>query len=165
MNGFFLLSLPYSSKIFIQMKSFIAKWVNSILVNLRYLRFKLLKYKENDKKICNTVDHNFKNIPLYIMRKVSLERYYFVWYDYALTLKMSNMALNLFCDKTLQMSMVHVHPAGSLHCHINRYVFLFILFWPGDGLVIHPFEQGKILHVLEKWLLLLFFQNSSIVGF
>ena len=55
------------------MKSFIAKRVNSILVNLRYLRFKLLKYKENNKKICNTFYHNFKNIPLYIMRKVSLE--------------------------------------------------------------------------------------------
>ena len=52
------------------MKSFIAKRVISILVNLRYLRFKLLKYKENNKKICNTFDHNFKNIPLYIMRKV-----------------------------------------------------------------------------------------------
>ena len=33
------------------MKSFIAKRVISILVNLRYLRFKLLKYKENNKKI------------------------------------------------------------------------------------------------------------------
>ena len=42
------------------MKSFIAKRVISILVNLRYLRFKLLKYKENNKKICNTFDHNFK---------------------------------------------------------------------------------------------------------
>ena len=60
------------------MKSFIAKRLISILVNLRYLRFKLLKYKENNTKICNTFDHNFKNIPLYIMRKVSLERYYFV---------------------------------------------------------------------------------------
>ena len=56
------------------MKSFIAKRVNSILVNLRYLRFKLLKYIKN-KKICNTFYHNFKNIPLYIIRKVSLERY------------------------------------------------------------------------------------------
>ena len=61
------------------MKSFIAKRVISILVNLRYLRFKLLKYKENNKKICNTFDHNFKYIPLYIMRNVSLERYYFVF--------------------------------------------------------------------------------------
>ena len=67
-------------------KSFIAKRVNSILVNLRYLRFKLLKYKENNKKICNTFDHNFTNIALYIkMRKVSLERYYVVLYDGALT--------------------------------------------------------------------------------
>ena len=38
------------------------------------------------------------------MRKVSLERYYFVLYDGALTLKMSKMALNPFCDKTL-----HIH--------------------------------------------------------
>jgi len=59
-----------------------------ILVNLRYLSFKLLKYKESNKKICNTFDHNFKNIPLYIMSNVSLERYYFVSYDGALTLKM-----------------------------------------------------------------------------
>ena len=95
-----------------QMKSFIAKRVISILVNLRYLRFKLLKYKENNKKICNTFDHNFKNIPLYIMSNVSLERYYFVLYDGALTLKMSKMALNAFCDKTLQMKTgktVYVH--------------------------------------------------------
>ena len=55
------------------MKSFIAKRVISILINLR---FKLLKYKENNKNICNTFDHNFKNIPLYIMSNVSLERYY-----------------------------------------------------------------------------------------
>ena len=65
------------------MKSFIAKRVNFILVNLRYLRFKLLKYKDKKKK---TFDHNFKNIPLY-MRKASLGRYYFVLYNGALTLK------------------------------------------------------------------------------
>ena len=87
----------------LEMKNFIAKRLNSILVNLRYLRFKLLKYKENNKKICNTFDHNFKNIPLYIMRKVSLERYYFVLYNCALTSKISKMALKSFYDKTLQM--------------------------------------------------------------
>ena len=59
-------------------EDFIAKRVISMLVNLRYLRFKLLKYKENNNEICNTFDHNFKNIPLYITRKVSLERYYSV---------------------------------------------------------------------------------------
>ena len=37
------------------------------------------------------------------MSNVSLERYYFVLYDGALTLKMSKMALNVFCDKTLQI--------------------------------------------------------------
>ena len=81
------------------MKSLIAKWVNSILVNLRYLRFKLLKYKENSKEICNDFDHNFKNIPLCIMRNVSLERYYVVLYNDALTLKMSKWRLTRFSIK------------------------------------------------------------------
>ena len=35
-----------------------------ILVNFRYLRFKLLKNKENNKKLCDTFDHNFRYIPL-----------------------------------------------------------------------------------------------------
>ena len=95
------------------MKSFIAKRVISILVNLRYLRFKLLKYKENNKKICNTFYHNFKNITLYIMNNVSLERYYFVLYDGALTLIMSKMALNAFCDKTLH---IHLYLHVGLSC-------------------------------------------------
>ena len=85
------------------MKSFIAERVIPILVNLRHLRLKLLKYKENNKNICNTFDHNFKNIPLYIMRKVSLERNYFVLYDGALTVQISKMAFNLFCNETLHM--------------------------------------------------------------
>ena len=55
------------------MKSFIAKRVISILVNLR---FKLLKYKENNKKICNTFDHNFQKYSF----RYNLERYYFVLY-------------------------------------------------------------------------------------
>ena len=90
------------------MKSFIAKRVNSILVNLRYLRFKLLKYTENNKKICNSLDHDFKNIPLYIMKKISLERYYIVLYNGALTLKMSKMALNPICDKTLHIILPNI---------------------------------------------------------
>ena len=68
------------------MKSFIAKRVISIFVNLRYLRLKLLKYKENNKKICDAFDHNFQIIPLYnITSKVSIERHYFVLYDGTLT--------------------------------------------------------------------------------
>ena len=72
----------------------------SILLNLRYL----LKYKENNQQICNTLDYNFKNILFCIMKKVSLERYYFVLYNHgALTLEMSKMVLNSFCNKTLHL--------------------------------------------------------------
>ena len=91
---------------------------SSILVNLRYLRFKLLKYKENNKKICKTFYHNFKNIPLYIMRKVSLEMYYFVLYDCAITSQMSKMALKSFCDKTL-------------HIYIYIYIYIYIQVYTG----------------------------------
>ena len=40
--------------------------------NLGYLRLKLL-IKENNKKLCDTFDHNSKNIPLYIITYVSFE--------------------------------------------------------------------------------------------
>ena len=50
------------------------------------------------------------------MSNVSLEMYYFVLYDGALTLKMSKMALNAFCDKTL-----HIMIDFFLH-------FIFLLF-------------------------------------
>ena len=85
------------------MKSFIAKRVISIFVNLRCLQLKLLKYKENNKNIYETFDHNFKNIHSCIMSYVSFERQYFVLHDGALTSKMSKMALNQFCDETLQI--------------------------------------------------------------
>ena len=49
------------------MKSFIAKRVYPFWSFWDILRFKLpRKYKENNKKICNTFDHNFKNAFLYI---------------------------------------------------------------------------------------------------
>ena len=50
---------------------------------------------------------------LYIMRKVSLERYHFVLYDIALTLKISKMALKPFCDKNSSNRLV-VHPLSCL---------------------------------------------------
>ena len=50
------------------MKSFVTKRVISIFLNLRYLHLKLLKYKENNKKNCDIIDHNFKNILLYELR-------------------------------------------------------------------------------------------------
>ena len=44
------------------MKSLNAKTNISIFTNLRYLRLKLLKTIENNKKICDIFYHNFKNI-------------------------------------------------------------------------------------------------------
>ena len=49
------------------MNSLIAKRVIiSILVNFRSLRLNLLKYEENNKKMCVTFDHNFIIIYLYV---------------------------------------------------------------------------------------------------
>ena len=55
------------------MKSLFAKTDKSTFVKLRYLRLKLLKYKENNKKISDTFDHNFKNNLwyMYVMSEVS----------------------------------------------------------------------------------------------
>ena len=74
------LFVDVSSYVALYMKSFIAKWVISIFVNLRYLGLKLLKYKENNKKICDSFYHNFKNVPLYKMSLVVpiIERHYVV---------------------------------------------------------------------------------------
>ena len=47
------------------------------------------------------------------MRKVSLERYYFVLYDCALTSKMSKMALKSFCDKTLHIFLLFLNQCCS----------------------------------------------------
>ena len=54
------------------MNSLSAKTDISIVINLRYLRLKLLKNKENNKKICDIDYHNFKNIPCYVTSEVSL---------------------------------------------------------------------------------------------
>ena len=48
------------------------------------------------------------------MSNVSLERYYFVLYDGALTLKMSKMALNAFCDKTSSTALYPISLPSSL---------------------------------------------------
>ena len=49
------------------MKSFIAKRVISIYVNLSYLGLKLPKKKKNNKKISETFDHKLKNVALSII--------------------------------------------------------------------------------------------------
>ena len=89
------------------MKSLIAKRVISILVNLRYLRLKLLKYKENNKKIHDTFYHNFKNIPVYIyiynelgiIRKALFHLTRWCYYYFFI----SKMARNPFCDESVHM--------------------------------------------------------------
>ena len=72
-----------------------------------YYGFKLLKYKENNKKMCNTFDHNFKNIPLYIYTEKGIIRKVIFciirWCPYFKNCK--NGAYNPFCDKTLHMSL------------------------------------------------------------
>ena len=103
------------------MKSFIAKRVISILVNLRYLRFKLLKYKENNKKICNNFDHNFKKYSFIYNEQCIITKVLFCiirWCPYFKNVK--NMALNAFCDKTL-------HIFESLHDKIFHVICVVIM--------------------------------------
>ena len=62
------------------------------------------------------------------MSNVSLERYYFVLYDGALrlTLKMSKMALNALCDKTLHMYRGHsivLYTQAWLQTDLPKYPF------------------------------------------
>ena len=62
-------------------------------------------------------DHNFKNMFLiYIMRKVSL---YFILYNGALSLKISKMALNSFCDKTLHFEICMTGKNTTIMCHLK----------------------------------------------
>ena len=78
------------------MKSLNAKTDISIFINLRYFALKLLKNKENNKKICHTYHHNFKNIHCYVISEVSLKRFYFVLFDDGLTLKTLKLAFISF---------------------------------------------------------------------
>ena len=81
------------------MKSLFAKTDKYIFVKLRYLPLKIKKNKENDKNFCVTFDHNFKNIPLYVMSNISFERYNFILCDSYLISKMSKMDLSVFAYK------------------------------------------------------------------
>ena len=76
-------------------------------INLRYLRLKLLKNKEN-KKICDICYHNFKNIPCYVTSKVSLKKKYFALFDDGLSLKTLKLAYISFCIQTLHMIVIMI---------------------------------------------------------
>ena len=82
------------------MKSLNAKTNISIFINLRYLRLKLLKNIEYNKKICHIFYHNFKNIPCYVMSEVSLKRFYVLYFMMDL-LKTLKLAFIGFCIQTL----------------------------------------------------------------
>ena len=84
------------------MKSLNSKTDISNFINLRYLRLKLLKNKENNKKICHIFHHNFKNIHCYVMSEVSLKRFYFALYD-GLSLKTLKLAFISFLIQTLHI--------------------------------------------------------------
>ena len=85
------------------LQSLNAKTDISIFINLRYLRLKLLKNKENNKKVCHIFHHNFKNIPCYVMSEVSLKMFYFALFDDGLAWKTLKLAFPCicFCIQTL----------------------------------------------------------------
>ena len=91
------------------MKSLNSKTDISIFINLRYLRLKLLKNKENNKKICHIFHHNFKNIPCYVRSEVSLKRFYFALFDDGLTLKTLTLPFIRFLIQTLHNYDDHTH--------------------------------------------------------
>ena len=62
------------------------------------------------------------------MKKVSLERYYFVLYGGAITLKMAEMALNPFCDKTLHFISSSFEGEWFTAINVTRIVFFLDLF-------------------------------------
>ena len=62
------------------------------------------------------------------MRKVSLERYYFVLCDGALTLNMSKMALNSFCDKILHIYFIAI----TFTMNLRRSMLITSVFYHGS---------------------------------
>ena len=51
-------------------------------INLRYLRLKLLKNKQNNKKLCDIFHHNFKIFLMYmyiVTSEVSLKRFFLLY--------------------------------------------------------------------------------------
>ena len=97
----------------------------SIFINLKYLRLKLLKNKEHNKKICHIFHHNFKNIPSYVMSKVSWKRFYFALFDDGLTLKTLKLAFIGFLIQTLHIFRYNEGYTATFHA----LKFIFFLFF------------------------------------
>ena len=77
----------------------------SILINLRYmyLQLKLLKNKQNNKKICDIFHHNFKNILCYVTSEGIVETVLSALFDNGLTLKTLELVYSDFCIQTLYL--------------------------------------------------------------
>ena len=119
----------------------ITKRVISFYVNLRYLWLKLLKYKENIKKIYDTFDHNSKNSPLYNKLGIIQKALFCIiwWCPY---FKISKIALNLFCDETLEiLLMVCVCVCVILK---RRNAMVTFLFTELTLIVINPFSGDRV---------------------
>ena len=85
------------------MKSFNSKPDISIYQFWDICDTKLLKNKENYKKICHIFHHNFKNIPCYVMSEVSLKFEYFALFDDELTLTTLKLAFIGFLIQNLHI--------------------------------------------------------------
>ena len=138
----------------IKTKSLNAKTDISIFINLRYLRLKLLKNNENNKKICHIFHHNFKDIPCYVMSKVSLKRVYIALFYDGLTLKTLKLAFigflhsNFFKLHQIQWSWCHPFLEENIYSMKHRRIlFIYLLLFPpfflggggGAHIIVCPF--------------------------
>ena len=124
----------------------------SIFINLRYLRLKLLKNKENNKKICHIFHHYFKNIPYYVMSEV-LKRFYFALFDDGLTLKTLKLAFIGFWIQTL-------------HLYVLYYTFTFVS--QNEGFSDKKCYNSKSIHpiLLKIWKNICFVKRKRLmIGF
>ena len=97
----------------------------SIFINLR---LKLLKNKENNKKICDIFHRSFKNIPYYVTSEVSLNRFYFALFDDGHTLKTLKLAYIVFLhtnssnwkQQDTHKLLLHTYPHNT-HVKVKRH--------------------------------------------
>ena len=139
------------------MKSLNSKTDISIFINLRYLRLKLLKNKENNKKICHIFHHNFKSIRCYVMSEVSLKRFYFALFDDGLTLKTLKLAFINFLIQTLHiyLQLFFLFYSFLLYvlCHIREGLELY-MYMHKLTISLHVFNKLELIPTNSKCLVL-----------
>ena len=79
----------------------------SIFVKLRYLRLKLLKYKENITKILNTFDHNLKNMLLYTgcPKKSGTADIKIIEFGWVILILHVHVCMTISCNSNFQISL------------------------------------------------------------